>query len=320
MKNLAILGLFLLASLCPASAQVSGGAGAYRNNDGDSINALNIERAKRAPGKVELEDTSGATYIDAAVLMNVKADEYVAVFAIFAEGETPATAGAQMNATLAKFTASLDALGVAAADRNVDFISQSRVYGFGVETLDKPDEDGNKTVLTEKLSGFEMKKNLSIRFRDAAKVGDLVAAASNAGIFDLVKVDYIVKDAAAIRAQLQNQTMNIIRQKAALYATNLGVKLPAPTQVVADLPGVYYPIDQYDSYTAADSEKANLSYNRSRTTVISAHKSSSIYFNPLVGDGFDAVINPVILEPVVQFTTYIKVKFAPPKNKQNAKP
>ena len=109
--------------------------------------------------------------------------------------------------------------------------------------------------------------------------------------------------------------MDIIRQKAALYGTNLGVKLPAPTQVMADSPGVYYPIDQYDSYGAAETERVSPSYNRSRATVISARKSRTTYFNPLDGNGFDAVINPVIVEPVVQFTTYIKVKYAAPKKK-----
>ena len=317
MKKIAILCLFLLASARMGAAQVSGGAGAYGNNQrGEAgIDPLGIERAKRQPSGAELKDDGSATFIEGSVLMNVRADEYIAVFAVFSEGETPATANAKMDATLAKFNESLDKLGVAKADRQTDFISQTRTYGFDVENLDKPDEDGNKTVLTEKLSGFEMKKNLSIRFRQIGKIEELVTAASSAGIFDLVKVDYIVKDAAAIRAQLQLQTMNIIRRKAALYGTNLGVKLPAPAQIMADLPGVYYPIDQYDSYSADESERVNSSYNRSRTTVISARKSNSIYFNPLNGDGFDAVINPVILEPVVQFTTYIKVKYAAPKKK-----
>ena len=32
-------------------------------------------------------------------------------------------------------------------------------------------------------------------------------------------------------------------------------------------------------------------------------------FNGLSGDGFDQVINPVVLEPVVQFTLHLKVKY-----------
>ena len=313
MKKFGFICLVLLASFQIGAAQVSGGAGAYTSNSGGtSVDAISVERSKRQPTSAEIKNDDASTYLDAAVLMNVKADEYVAVFALFSEGETPAIAGRQMDDTLAQFTAALDKLGVTPAQRSVDFISQSRLYSFDTTTEEVKDEEG-RLVAVEKLSGFELKKNLSIRFGDIAKVDDFTAAAASVGVFDLVKVDYIVKDAAAIQERLQLQTMNLIRQKAARYGATLGLKLGDPTQIVADLPSVYFPVDQYDSYTAVETEKVLPSYNRSRTTVITARKSSSIYFNPLRGDGFDAVINPVIVEPVVQFTTYIKVKFAPQK-------
>ena len=44
-------------------------------------------------------------------------------------------------------------------------------------------------------------------------------------------------------------------------------------------------------------------------TVQSLRKSRTFYFNPLTADGFDRVIDPVILEPVVQFTLYLKLKY-----------
>jgi hypothetical protein len=40
-----------------------------------------------------------------------------------------------------------------------------------------------------------------------------------------------------------------------------------------------------------------------------ARKPRTFYFNALTGDGFDRVVNPVVLEPVVQFTLYVKVKY-----------
>ncbi len=268
-------------------------------------------RAKRLPTNAETKDDGNSTFVDAAVLMNVRADEYVAVFALFAVGETPGIAGAMMDATLAKFTASLDALDVAGVDRNVDFISQSRIYKLEISD-DLTDED-KRPIAVEKLDGFELKKNVSVRFGDIKSLDALSAAAAAAGIFDLVKVDYLVKDAPAIRERLQLQTMNLIRQKTARYEAALGVKLGQPVQVVADSSGLYFPTGQYNFYAAAESENLSLPYNRSRDAVLKARKSFSAYFDPLDGEGFDAVINPVVVEPVVQFTTYIKVKYAPKK-------
>lgn len=44
---------------------------------------------------------------------------------------------------------------------------------------------------------------------------------------------------------------------------------------------------------------------------IRARKSRTSYFNPLTPNLFDAVINPVIIEPVVPFTSSIKAKYEP---------
>jgi hypothetical protein len=43
--------------------------------------------------------------------------------------------------------------------------------------------------------------------------------------------------------------------------------------------------------------------------VQSLRKSRTFYYNPLTADGFDRVIEPVVLEPAVQFTLYLKLKY-----------
>ena len=48
---------------------------------------------------------------------------------------------------------------------------------------------------------------------------------------------------------------------------------------------------------------------RGRYTVHRARKGRTFFFNALTADGFDAVVNPVVLEPVVQFTLYLKLKY-----------
>jgi hypothetical protein len=40
-----------------------------------------------------------------------------------------------------------------------------------------------------------------------------------------------------------------------------------------------------------------------------AQKPTSYYYNPITSKGFDVVINSEILEPVVQFTYNLKVKY-----------
>lgn len=240
--------------------------------------------------------------------MNVKADEYVAVFGVTEEGKTPQEANDKMDATIKGFTEAAKALGIAETDTFVDFVVQNRIYGYSLQ--DAPYLD--KQLLKEQLVGFELKKNVSLHFKDKSLVDRLGSEAARFRIFDLIKVDYVVKNRDAIRAQLQAQTYALIKRKAAQYQNQIGVKFSDQSQLLADKPSTYFPIEQYSAFvpsTAAETENFDQYYNSSRYALQKVRKSRTIFFNPLAGDGFDEVINPIIIEPVIQFTTYIKVRY-----------
>jgi uncharacterized protein YggE len=237
-------------------------------------------------------------FVEASVLINVKADEYVATFGLAQEGATVGECQRGLDATIGKFTGELRALGIAADDLFVDFVAQNKAYGFEVEG----------DVAREKLVGFELKKTISIRYKDRSLLDKFVVAAARVQIYDLIKVDYVVKDAAAVQDRLAEEAARVLKRKAARYEKLLGTKLRPPAQVYAERSSVYYPSEMYDSYTAAESEEVTASSYRQRFTVQGARKGKTFYFNGLDGDGFDEVIGPVLLEPVVQFTCYLKVK------------
>jgi uncharacterized protein YggE len=249
--------------------------------------------------KEELPPSGNTMFIEASVLMNVKADEYVAVLGITEEGTTVADCARKMDDTVRAFSDALKSLGVSEEDLFVDYIAQNRIYGFEV----------TGDIAREKLVGFELKKNVSIHYKDRSLLDQFVAAAARAQIFDLIKVDYIVRDTASIRERLAAEAARVVRQKAARYEQTLGTRLRPPAQVYAERPAIYYPADLYDSYTAAESEDISSATYRQRYTVQGARKSRTFYFNPLDANGFDEVINPVVLEPVVQFTLYLKAKY-----------
>jgi uncharacterized protein YggE len=233
------------------------------------------------------------------VLMNVKADEYVAVFAINQEGASPSECVQKMDSTVQAFLTDLKGLGIGPRDLFVDFIAQNRIYGYEI----------TGEVAKEKIVGFELKKNVSIHYRDYAMLDRLVAAASRSQIFDLVKVDYLVRDTPAVQSRVMEEASRIIKAKTARYQRLLGVRLAPPAQVYADRPSIYFPSEMYDSYTAAEGEDVASGSYRQRYIVQGARKSRTFYFNGLNAKSFDLVINPVIIEPVVQFTHYLKVKY-----------
>jgi hypothetical protein len=101
----------------------------------------------------------------------------------------------------------------------------------------------------------------------------------------------------------------VIKQKTARHERLLGIKLQPPAQVFAERYSAYFPTEMYDSYTAYESEDVRRNYDEDKYTIQRARKSRTFFFNALNADGFDAVLNPIVIEPVVQFTLYLRVKY-----------
>ena len=268
-----IVSLLLLAAALAGEcfAQASGGVGYAQSGSGRARAEAN-ERAKRATPQGEQPPSATSMFVDASVLM---------------------------DATVAEFTAGLRQLGVKAEDVYVDFASQNKIYAYQIAG----------DVAREKLAGFELKKNVAVHYRDRDLLDKLTVFASRSKIYDLIKVDYIVRDTAAVENRLMEEATKIIEQKSARYQRLLGIRLRPPAQVYAEKPSIYFPTEMYDSYAAYESEEIGEEYYRQKYTVQNARKSRTFFLNALDADGFDTDINPVVIEPVVQFTLYLKVKY-----------
>jgi uncharacterized protein YggE len=301
-----VLAAVTLALMCPVAcpvacfAQIGGGASNYGQSAPGSARAEQNERSKRAIPHEDMPPNGTSMFLEASVLMNVKADEYVAVFGITQEGNTLAECGEKMEAVLRQFLDALKPLGIAQKDFFVDFVVQNKIYAYEV----------NGTTAKEKVAGFELKKNVAIHFKETTLLDKLLAAAASAQVFDLIKVDYIVKDPTRIQNRLMEEAARIVKQKAARYERLFAIHLQSPAQLYAEKPSIYYPTEMYDAYTAFEAEDLNANDYRQKYVIQNARKSRTFFFNALNGKTFDTVVNPVVTEPIVQFTLYLKMKYA----------
>ncbi len=292
--------LIACSTLSIAHAQIAGGAGSFGNNRPGA--ALAQELAKRASRNLVPPDAN-SFFVDASVLINVKADEYIAVFGISQEGLDIKAARAKVDAMAEQFTKSLASVGIKKDDVYVDFISQNRVYGYKIEG----------DTAREEVQGFELKKNVSIHYKDPDLINKLTDIASDAGIFDLIKVDYVVTDPRAIQKKLMMEAAKIVKDKLASRSMLLDTPKATNVQVYAEDYSSYYPTNSYSNYVAQESE--NLNGYRQNLLTIRARKTQTVYFDPLGQEAFDTVINPIVIEPVVQFTIYLKVLYSNPPAK-----
>ncbi len=280
-------------------AQVSGNIGYEQQGQGAKARAEQVERSERVLSAQDLPPNANSMFEDAHVLMNVKADEYVAVFALGVEDPTVEGANAKMATLVKRFAASLEALHVRAGDLDVDYIAQPKIYSYDV---------ANNTA-REHLSGFELKKNVSIHYRDRDLLDALVLAAAPLGIFDLVKVGLHRARHCGGGGEAAGGGGGGGQQKLAADQKLLGIRVRPGGAIYADRSAIHYPAQLYDSYTAAESAAVTRPRGIDNFTVIQARKGRTFFFNGLDGDGFDKVLNPVVIEPVVQFTLYLKVKY-----------
>jgi uncharacterized protein YggE len=297
MKSALTIFLAIISSASLSFAQASGNVG--YSQSGGSAKAEQNERGKRLMAKEDLPPSATSMLIEASVLMNVKADEHVAVFGVSQEGTTVSECMQKVEAVVNQFNEQLKQLGIGGDDVFVDFAAQNKIYDYVVEG----------DIAKEKMVGFELKKNVSVHYKDKLLLDRIIIAASKSNIFDLIKVDYIVRDIPAVENRLSEEASRIIEQKAARYVKLMGIRLRPPAQVYAEKPSIYFPTEMYDSYTAYESGNIDTSYYRQKYTVQGARKSQTFFFNALNADGFDYVINPVVIEPVVQFTLYLRVKY-----------
>ena len=241
---------------------------------------------------------SRSLFVEANVLVNVKADSYVVMFGVAQEGVTADLSNTKVNDLISNFVKSLSVLSISKQDIYVDFITQNKIYEY---------KTSDTNTVTEELSGFETKKTISVRYNDRSQLEAIITAATRASIFDLIKVDYTITDLAGVRQRLYEEATKVLKQKEEKYRNSFDLKMLS-VAITNEKYDAFYPGDLYKNYQAYESGGTSGSYNNNYR-VIQRRKSSTLYYEPLNEADFDMVLNRAGVEPLVQFTLYLRVQY-----------
>lgn len=241
---------------------------------------------------------NGYFKVEASVLLNLKPDSYVAVFGVAQAAQNADESNTKVNIQIDEFTKNLSGLGIVKTDLYVDFITQNKIYDFEVK----------ETTAQQYLSGFETKKTVAVKYKSKEQFEKILSAATKAQIFDLIKVDYIVSDFDSVREKLFDEATKIIKQKETRYKNAFDMTMKSVGLAIEKY-DAFYPAERYEDYQAFESGTAqNTSYNNNKT-LIYLRKGSTFFYEPLDGNNFDKIINPIGIEPTVQFTVYLQVQY-----------
>lgn len=243
--------------------------------------------------------------LEVNALMNVKADQYVAVFHLVQLGDSATTAERLMSNRINGFVDGLRKIGIDTSGIYVDMLSFVPVFDY------QPDEHIFSRTFNEIPAGFELQKNIHIRYSQPAQLDKIIEIAVGYEIYDLVKVDYYVKDVQAIYESMREKCVQYLVAKVKSFQ-QLGIRMDTMYKVIADDGQAVFPGDRYAGYQAfarPSMEAVKKRFNSVDNKIKEYYKPVSSYYSPLSAENYDIVINPVILEPVVQFTYNLKVKY-----------
>lgn len=240
-------------------------------------------------------------YFEVNGLYNRKADAYLAIFNMTQIGENASVANDLLNTRYQNFVTEVASAGVKPEDIFLDMVSQVPIY-----ELEATKKFFSKTY-NEVPKGFELQKNIHVKFTKGETLDKILTAAAKHEIYDLIKVDYFVENTSAVYESLRDSVIAFAKRKVNDYK-ELKVNLDTVYRVLAEQTSVTFPIDRYSRYTPAGNTSIEAVGKKSGVTEI--RKPVVMFYNKLSYHNFDVVINPVVLEPVVQYSCKIKVRFS----------
>lgn len=264
------------------TAQVSGNINYNNQGSGYSSSQMNVQLQNNNFKNIQIKVRG---------LYNEKASQQNAIISMMQVGQTIDEVNNLMDGRINKIRQAVLAL---SPDIQffVDIISFVPMYEYDLEK--KP---FNKKTYNEVPSGFEVKKNLHIGYKDSDMIHQIMAICAQNEVYDLVRVDYISEYFEAMQDSLRQQAFDIYKKTLKHYEAILGISLVKKEKTVNDGFNVSYPQERYQSYQAFS--KAQLP-SKKGAVLKNEQKNTTLHYMPEFFKNHQFVINPNLVEPVIQ--------------------
>ena len=302
LKQVLIIGILFLHAVVLFAQH--GGNILYDNSNRYNQNSnYNSQIGKFSPTgnkSTALQINDKELFLNVNAIMNVKADSYLAIFNMIQMGETAVEVDQLINERYKKFRDEIMAEGINNVHFFLDMVSLIPVYEYEIEK-----KLFSKTY-NEVPKGFELQKNIHIKYVDAEMFDKILTIAAKNEIYDLIKVEYFVNNTEEIFDTLRYRAVEVLNKKIESFK-KINVNLDTVFHVFAENRSVAFPVDRYKSYQAYSS--ASLEAAKSNAKVTHIKKHNTMFYNKIPYHQYDIVINSEITEPVVQYSYNLKVKY-----------
>lgn len=302
MRQSLLISFFLLV-VSGASAQVMGNYAVQQRAQGNSPTTSNVNLNVQYRAVPKAADVLGNNIMEFTInaLSNQKADSYTAIFSILQFGKTAEQTNAGINGRIDAFKQKLIAQGIKISDIYVDMVNFLPKYEF-----EESKKIFSKSTYIEVPTGFEVQKNVHIRYRDPGMLDNIITAAASQEIYDIVKVDYFLNQPQNVYQELRQTAFDYLANLKAQYRKS-GIALDTAYVISGENAWVAYPTNRYEGYQAFTSQQ--LPGSVSADKISKADKPYAQFYNAIPANDYDIVINSDILEPAIQFSYNLRIRF-----------
>jgi uncharacterized protein YggE len=224
-------------------------------------------------------------------IYNERATAQIATFAVLQLGKTAEEATSLIDERIGNVMKELSAFNKE-IEVETDMISFVPTYDYAVDK-----KIFNPKTYNEKPSGFELKKNILIKFRNNNDFDKILAICGKNEIYDIAKVDYVTTNFDQVRSTMQKRALEVFRDQMANYSSIMNTDLSKKEKIIQEGFNVTYPMESYRSYQAFS--QADASFDP-KSEVHNIKKNTTQYYNQALVKDHNFVINPDITEPTIQ--------------------
>lgn len=274
--------------------QVSGNQ-VYSNSHSNGNYGVNYQNGG------SIQSTDKTLTITSKVLLNDVADAYLLTVGLNQEATTVKECNELINERIDNALAKLRKLGIKEEDSYVDFITQTKVYDYDVNLR------GAEQIQT----GFEIKKNINLYFKDLSLIDQIVEICATEEIYDIINVEYLIEDINAVYNRLFDEAMKVAESRKAQFEKHGSKPVSDKYQVVSDQFNSIFPKTQYRQYEAKESSSLNVYNNNSNSSYVrkEARKNKTYYYQGVSVSAFDKVIGMANPKIGVQFTMTLTIVY-----------
>lgn len=306
MKTNLMTAIAFLTAISLANAQDMGNAqyekkgNADYSNGGYGYGSYTVNRVNTIPTTSSNQDEM---VIVIKGIYNERATAQIATFAVLQLGKTAEEATSLIDERIGNVMRELSAFNKEIVVET-DMISFVPTYEYGVEK-----KIFNPKTYNEKPSGFELKKNILIKFRNNNDFDKILSICGKNEIYDIAKVDYVTTNFDQVRSAMQKKALEVFKDQMANYSMIMSTDLNKKEKIIQEGFNVTYPMESYRSYQAFSQADANFD---PKSEVHNIKKNTTQYYNQALVKDHNFVVNPDITEPTIQafydITIRIKLK------------